>query len=208
MTVKINSLEVENVKRVKAVALEPAESGLTVIGGRNGQGKTSVLDAIAWALGGDRKRPSEAKRAGSATDPHLKVQLSNGIVVERRGKAGSLKVTDPEGRKGGQQLLDSFVESLALDLPKFLAMSDKDKAKTLLGIIGVQASFLVFEMNGGVSISARSMGQLNVQIIMEKLGGGGHLTMAGAQLSGMPLDEAYRRLVAAIDQYFEENSRN
>ena len=96
MTVKINSLEVENVKRVKAVALEPAESGLTVIGGRNGQGKTSVLDAIAWALGGDRKRPSEAKRAGSATDPHLKVQLSNGIVVERRGKAGSLKVTDPE----------------------------------------------------------------------------------------------------------------
>ena len=43
---------------------------------------------------------------------------------------------------------------------------------------------------------------------MEKLGGGGHLTMAGAQLSGMPLDEAYRRLVAAIDQYFEENSRN
>ena len=59
MTVKINSLEVENVKRVKAVALEPAESGLTVIGGRNGQGKTSVLDAIAWALGGDaRARPS------------------------------------------------------------------------------------------------------------------------------------------------------
>lgn len=137
MTVKINSLEVENVKRVKAVALEPAESGLTVIGGRNGQGKTSVLDAIAWALGGDRKRPSEAKRAGSATDPHLKVELSNGVVVERRGKNGSLKVTDPEGRKGGQQLLDSFVEALALDLPKFLAMSDKDKAKTLLGIIGV-----------------------------------------------------------------------
>ena len=60
MTVKINSLEVENVKRVKAVALEPAESGLTVIGGRNGQGKTSVLDAIAWPLGGDRQAPSEA----------------------------------------------------------------------------------------------------------------------------------------------------
>lgn len=137
MPVKISSLEVENVKRVKAVALEPAENGLTVIGGRNGQGKTSVLDAITWALGGDRKRPSDAKREGSATDPHLKVELSNGIVVERRGKNGTLKVTDPEGRKGGQQLLDSFVEALALDLPKFLAMSDKDKAKTLLGIIGV-----------------------------------------------------------------------
>lgn len=137
MAVKINSLEVENVKRVKAVALEPSEDGLTVIGGRNGQGKTSVLDAIAWALGGDRKRPSDAKRDGSMTDPHLRVELSNGIVVERRGKGGSLKVTDPDGRKGGQQLLDSFVESLALDLPKFLAMNDKDKARTLLGIIGV-----------------------------------------------------------------------
>ena len=71
----------------------------------------------------------------------------------------------------------------------------------------MQASFLVFEQNGGVSVSARSMGQINVQIIMEKLGGGGHLTMAGAQMAGIPLDEAYHRLVAAVDQYFEENSR-
>lgn len=48
---KINSLELENVKRIKAVKIEPTENGLTVIGGRNGQGKTSVLDSIAWALG-------------------------------------------------------------------------------------------------------------------------------------------------------------
>lgn len=137
MAVKINSLEIENVKRVKAVAMEPSESGLTVIGGRNGQGKTSVLDAIAWALGGDRKRPTDARREGSATDPHLKVTLSNGVVVERKGKNSSLRVTDPEGRKGGQQLLDSFVEALALDLPKFLMKSDKEKADDLLRIIGV-----------------------------------------------------------------------
>ena len=164
MTVKINSLEVENVKRVKAVALEPAESGLTVIGGRNGQGKTSVLDAIAWALGGDRKRPSEAKRAGSATGPHLKVQLSNGIVVERKGKAGSLKVTDPEGRKGGQQLLDSFVGSLALDLPKFLAMSDKDKAKTLLEIIGVGDELARLELEEQTLYNRRTgIGQMRDQ---------------------------------------------
>ena len=44
---KINTLQIENVKRVKAVALSPTQNGLTVIGGRNGQGKTSVLDAIA-----------------------------------------------------------------------------------------------------------------------------------------------------------------
>jgi len=59
MTVKINKLEIENTKRVKAVMLEPSASGLTVLGGRNNQGKSSVLDAIAWALGGNRKRPSQ-----------------------------------------------------------------------------------------------------------------------------------------------------
>ena len=69
MSIKINTLQIENIKRVKAVALSPAESGLTVIGGKNGQGKTSVLDAIAWALGGDRYRPSNPKRDGSTLPP-------------------------------------------------------------------------------------------------------------------------------------------
>lgn len=54
--VKITSLELENVKRIRACAITPTQNGLTVIGGRNNQGKTSVLDAIAWALGGDRHR--------------------------------------------------------------------------------------------------------------------------------------------------------
>ncbi|MBR1723413.1 MAG: AAA family ATPase [Ruminococcus sp.] len=137
MSVKINSLEFENVKRIKAVQLTPAANGLTVIGGKNRQGKTSVLDSIAWALGGDRFRPSEPHREGSVTDPHLKLTLDNGIVVERSGKNGSLKVIDPEGRKGGQQLLNSFVESFAIDLPRFLDQTGKEKAQTLLRIIGV-----------------------------------------------------------------------
>lgn len=137
MSVKINSLEIENVKRVKAVSMEPSENGLTVIGGRNGQGKTSVLDAIAWALGGERNRPGNAKRDGAAGDPALRVELSNGLVVERRGAKSALKVTDPSGARSGQTLLDGFVEQLALNLPKFLAASDSEKAKTLLSIIGV-----------------------------------------------------------------------
>lgn len=110
MSVKINTLEFENVKRIKAVQLAPAKNGLTVIGGDNRQGKTSVLDAIAWALGGEKFRPSSPKREGSVTDPHLKVTLDNGIIVERSGKNGALKVIDPAGNKGGQTLLNSFVE--------------------------------------------------------------------------------------------------
>ena len=137
MTIKINSLEIENVKRVKAVALEPAKDGLTIIGGRNNQGKTSVLDAIAWALGGDRFKPSSPKREGSATPPKLHITLSNGLVVERRGDNSSLKVIDPNGNKAGQQLLNEFIEALALDLPRFMQQTAKDKAKTLLQIIGV-----------------------------------------------------------------------
>lgn len=137
MSVKINSLEIENVKRVKAVALEPTENGLTVIGGRNGQGKTSVLDAIAWALGGNKFAPSQPYREGSTIPPHLKIELSNGIVVERSGKNSSLKVIDPSGNKGGQALLDKFISQFALNLPKFMNANGKEKADTLLQIIGV-----------------------------------------------------------------------
>ena len=137
MSVKINKLELENVKRVRAVTLEPTERGLTVIGGRNGQGKTSVLDAIVWALGGDKYRPSNPSRDGSVLPPEIRVELSNGLVVERKGKSSALKVTDPSGARYGQQLLDTFVEKLALNLPRFMQATDKEKAETLLNIIGV-----------------------------------------------------------------------
>lgn len=136
--VKITSLELENVKRIRACTLTPNENGLTVIGGRNNQGKTSILDAIAWALGGERYRPSQPKRDGSVIPPRLHLKLSNGIVVERSGKNSDLKVTDPEGRRAGQQLLNDFVEQLALDLPKFLHSTDKEKATALLKVIGVE----------------------------------------------------------------------
>lgn len=145
MAVKITQLTAENIKRIRAVQLEPSESGLTVIGGDNNQGKTSVLDAICWTLGGDRFRPSQPTREGSAIPPHIRIELSNGLIVERSGKNGSLKVTDPDGRKGGQQLLNSFVEQLALDLPRFMQSSGKEKARTLLQIIGVDEQLAKLE---------------------------------------------------------------
>lgn len=137
MSVKINQLEIENVKRIKAVAISPSENGLTVIGGNNNQGKTSVLDTICWALGGERYRPGNAVREGSTIPPRIKLTLSNGLIVERSGKNSALKVTDPSGRKSGQQLLNEFVEELALNLPKFMQATAREKANTLLQIIGV-----------------------------------------------------------------------
>ena len=139
MSVKITALEAENVKRIKAVALTPDPTGLTLVGGNNNQGKTSVLDALAWALGGERFRPTAAQRDGAVAPAHLKVTLSNGVVVERKGKNASLTVTDPTGRRSGQQLLNAFVEPLALDLPRFMDASDKEKADILLRIIGIGA---------------------------------------------------------------------
>ena len=139
MSVTITALEAENVKRIKAVAFAPSPTGLTLVGGNNNQGKTSVLDALAWALGGDRFRPDAAQRDGAIAPAHLKVTLSNGVVVERKGKNASLTVTDPTGRRSGQQLLNAFVEPLALDLPRFMDASDKEKSDILLRIIGIGA---------------------------------------------------------------------
>lgn len=135
--VSIASLELENVKRVRAVELQPNEKGLTVLGGRNGQGKTSVLDAIAYALGGERMRPDRVTREGSATPAKMRVELSNGIVCERKGNNSSLTVTDTTGMKGGQRLLDEFIGEFALNLPKFLNMSDREKADYLLKTLGI-----------------------------------------------------------------------
>ena len=144
-SIKINSLELENVKRVKAVKLEPTKNGLTVVGGKNNQGKTSVLDAIAWALGGAKYKPSQAQREGSLVEPQLHIELSNGMIVERLGKNGTLKVTDPSGQKGNQSLLDGFISQFALDLPKFMEADKNTKAKILLQIIGVGDKLSAFD---------------------------------------------------------------
>lgn len=143
--IKINKLELENVKKIKAVALTPSANGLTIIGGNNAQGKTSVLDAICWALGGNKYKPSNPQNDASVIPPNLNITLSNGLVVERTGKNSTLKVTDPNGNKGGQQLLDEFIEQLAIDLPKFMESSSKDKANTLLQIIGVGDKLALLE---------------------------------------------------------------
>ena len=134
---KLTLIEIANLKRLKAVRLEPNESGLTVIGGRNGQGKTSVLDAIAFALGGEKYRPTSLRRDGAIAETKIHIETDDGLVIERKGKNSDLSVYDTTGKRQGQRLIDSLVSRLAIDLPKFLNQNDKEKADTLLQILGI-----------------------------------------------------------------------
>ena len=80
-------------------------------------------------------------------------------------------------------------------------------ADELLNISGIDSSFVLFPDGERVIVSARSMGDTNVQVILEKLGGGGNAATAGAQIPGMTVDEATKALLRAIDQYFEDEAQ-
>jgi archaellum component FlaC len=128
------------------------------------QGKSSLLDAIAWALGGNKFKPSQAARVGSVTPPHLSITMNNGLIVERKGKNSELKVIDPRGGKGGQQLLNSFVEELAINLPKFIESTSKEKTNTLLQIIGVGQQLAELELSESELYNQRhTIGQIKDQ---------------------------------------------
>lgn len=86
------------------------------------------------------------------------------------------------------------------DMPIIAAQA----ADELLSISGIQASFVLVKVEGVVMISGRSMGDINVQTILEKIGGGGHLTFAGAQIAGVTLDEAKEKLIESINSYLAE----
>ena len=79
-------------------------------------------------------------------------------------------------------------------------------ADELLTISNIVASFVIGMMGDRVCISGRSIGDINVQLILEKLGGGGHITLAGAQVEGMTTEEVKTELINRINEYFSEMS--
>ena len=88
-----------------------------------------------------------------------------------------------------------------------IKIATSQAADEMLNIEGVQAAFTIFETKDFSNISSRSFGNINVQLIMEKLGGGGHQSMAGTQIKEVSAKEAYIKLTNAIDAYLEEQGR-
>ncbi|MBR5227732.1 MAG: DHH family phosphoesterase [Clostridia bacterium] len=94
--------------------------------------------------------------------------------------------------------------SCAQENIKDISVISAQAADELLSITGILASFVLCEIDGVVMVSGRSLGDINVQLILEKMGGGGHLTFAGAQMAGVTIEEARQRLLEEIKEYFKK----
>ena len=101
------------------------------------------------------------------------------------------------------ELYHGDIAIAALDQECDLVIAAK-AADEMLTLQGVRASFVLYRKDDGIYISARSLGEINVQVLVETLGGGGNSTTAGGQCSGMTVAEAKTTLLRAIDKYFEE----
>lgn len=135
----IVSLEAENFKRIKAIRITPRGDVIRLVGA-NGAGKSSVLDAIAAALGGGRAIPEMPVRKG-ATKAHVVVELDD-LIVERHfgGKSGStliVKTKDGAPVRSPQALLDSLLGDLTFDPLAFSRMEPKQQAETLRKLVGI-----------------------------------------------------------------------
>lgn len=143
---RILRLQAENVKKIKAVEITPTGE-VVVVGGRNGQGKTSVLDSILWALGGEKPIQWEPIRAGEAKalivldlgdDAGLKLQVTRRFTKQEDGTfTTSLKVTNEDGFRpdGEQTLLNTIVGALSFDPGAFIRAKAADQVKILKGLI-------------------------------------------------------------------------
>jgi len=139
---RIVSLVIENVKRLSAVEIQPDGAPVVVIAGANGAGKSSVIDAIEMAIGGEKRIPKEPVRRGSDT-ARVVVDLGDLVVTRRFTKAGtSLMVTNRDGKKYGspQAILDGLVGRLSFD-PMAFALAEPDEQETTIRMLaGIDTS--------------------------------------------------------------------
>jgi DNA repair exonuclease SbcCD ATPase subunit len=138
---KIIKLEAENIKKLKAIEIIPdPDNPLVVIGGKNAQGKTSVLDAISWAIGGKRLAQEKPIRKGQKS-ARVEVNLGD-LIIERKWTEGgnsTLKVRSKDGARydSPQTMLDEMLGTISFDPLAFARMSPKARVEVLLGVAGV-----------------------------------------------------------------------
>lgn len=142
----IVSLETSNVKRLKAVQITPDGQGLVIVGGNNGQGKSSVLDSILYALGGASTHCQQPVRFGE-DKARIVCTLDNGLVIQRTFTAAggtALAVTNGDGEKfnSPQKMLDAMVGRLSFDPLEFSRMDAKAQLATLKALVGLDFSAL------------------------------------------------------------------
>lgn len=143
-TMRIVQLTSENIKRIRAITITP-DGNTIVLGGDNGQGKTSVIDSIAMALGGGKLIPSTPIRRGQK---HARIEVDLGdLIVERRftSKGSTLMVMPKDGRepfKSPQGVLDKLVGKLSFDPLDFVTMKPDAQLKTLKDLVGLDLSDL------------------------------------------------------------------
>lgn len=141
--VRLVQVSVQNVKRIRAVDITPNPVGVTSIGGKNGAGKSSTLDAIWWALGGERSIQDAPLRRG-AERGETRLTLSDGTVVSRvyTAKGSRLEVKGRDGlpvKGGAQTFLSGLISSgMAFDPLAFTRMNARDQVVTLLRAFGAE----------------------------------------------------------------------
>jgi c-di-AMP phosphodiesterase-like protein len=116
-------------------------------------------------------------------------------------------LTRAEVVKTAQMFKNNIAISTIPEDAKNPALVAAQAADELLNIKGINASFVLSSIDDDIFISGRSLGDINVQVVLEKLGGGGHLTVAGAQLSELTMDAAISLLKKAIEEYLKEGER-
>ncbi|MBO7682445.1 MAG: DHH family phosphoesterase [Clostridia bacterium] len=154
-----------------------------------------MLDTRNFVLGtGVRTFEAAAWLKGEGADTVMVKQLFSNSIDSYKAKAKILSTASQ---------YKNCALAISTELYPDMRIIASQVADELLSVTGVKSSFVLFEEDGKVSVSGRSLGEMNVQWILEQLGGGGHFTLAAAQLEDIHMPEAVEKLKSAIDEYVE-----
>lgn len=151
---KIVKLQIENIKKIKAVEIEPKDN-MVVISGKNEQGKSTVLDSIWWVLAGMKEVQEQPVRVGETKG---KITLDLGDIIATRkftANGSTLEVTNKEGLKfsSPQAILDKLISRFSFDVQAFAKAEKKSQVETLLGLVNIPLNYAKLKEISGVTIA-------------------------------------------------------